>query len=414
MLSNIRTTTIRERARGRALLLACALALSLAACGGGGSGDGATAGDTDPTAAGESPGGGSTPSAPANDTPAAPTTPNTADGSPAAGNPLGHCAVPAAGQPRSTVTPTTVVGNGTPASCTSQAVVDAVANGGVVTFNCGADPVTITMGATARIFNNKPDLVLDGGGKVTLSGGGVRRILYQNTCDPALVWMSSSCQLDDSPKTVVQNITLADGNSSGQSYGITEVYGGGAIYARGGRLAIINTRFFRNRCESAGPDLGGAAVRALEMSAAAPVVVAGSTFGGAEGYGNSCSNGGGLSSIGTSYAVINSLFSHNRAVGTGANPARAGTPGGGNGGGIYMDGTRFDLSLCGTAMRNNSANEGGGAIIYVSNDLTGTMSIRDSTFSANPSAGFETQGLPGMFVLAAPGQPVISGSTLSP
>jgi hypothetical protein len=144
------------------------------------------------------------------------------------------------------------------------------------------------------------------------------------------------------------------------------------------------------------------------------VVVAGSTFGGAEGYGNSCSNGGGLSSIGTSYAVINSLFSHNRAVGTGANPARAGTPGGGNGGGIYMDGTRFDLSLCGTAMRNNSANEGGGAIIYVSNDLTGTMSIRDSTFSANPSAGFETQGLPGMFVLAAPGQPVISGSTLSP
>ena len=49
-----------------------------------------------------------------------------------------------------------------------------------------------------------------------------------------------------------------------------------------------------------------------------------STFGGAEGYGNVGSNGGGLSSIGVSYTVLNSLFSYNRAIGNGANPARAG------------------------------------------------------------------------------------------
>ena len=54
-----------------------------------------------------------------------------------------------------------------------------------------------------------------------------------------------------------------------------------------------------------------------------PVYVVNSTFGGAEGFGNIGSNGGGLSSIGVSYTVINSLFSHNRAIGTGANPARA-------------------------------------------------------------------------------------------
>jgi hypothetical protein len=39
---------------------------------------------------------------------------------------------------------TTVVGTGTPASCTSDEVVDAVACGGVIVFDCGADPITIT------------------------------------------------------------------------------------------------------------------------------------------------------------------------------------------------------------------------------------------------------------------------------
>ena len=322
--------------------------------------------------------------------------------------------MPAGGQPRSVAQPTTVVGNGRAASCTSAAVVAAVANGGVVTFNCGTDPVTITMAATARVFNNKPDLVLDGGGKVTLSGGGARRILYQNTCDPSLVWMSATCNLDDSPKTTLQNITFVDGNASGQGYGQQEVYGGGAVFARGGRLSIINSRFFRNQCESTGPDVGGAAVRALEMSRASPVYVVNSTFGGADGYGNVCANGGGLSTIGTSYAVINSVFTHNKAVGVGANPQRAGTLGGGSGGAIYMDGNRFELSLCGTVVRNNTANEGGGAIFYVSNNRSGTMSIAHSTLSANPSAGFETAGLPGMFVIAEPGQPVITGSSIIP
>jgi hypothetical protein len=155
------------------------------------------------------------------------------------------------------------------------------------------------------------------------------------------------------------------------------------------------------------------------MSRASPVYVVNSTFGGADGYGNVCSNGGGLSSIDTSYAVLNSVFTHNKAVGVGQNPAIAGTPGGGLGGGIYMDGNTFDLSMCGTVMRNNSANESGSAIIYVSNNRTGTMSVRDSTLTGNRSIGtaapsFDLPGLPGLFVIAAPGQPVITGSSITP
>ena len=98
----------------------------------------------------------------------------------------GECQIPAEALAENTTQPDHVIGNGTPASCTSAAVVAAVARGGIITFNCGPDPLTITMTATAKVFNNTgPKIVLDGGGKVTLSGAGARRILYMNTCDQA-------------------------------------------------------------------------------------------------------------------------------------------------------------------------------------------------------------------------------------
>src|SRR5689334_13092473 len=90
---------------------------------------------------------------------------------PPAGNPNGTCPVPAEAALEDVSQPTTVVGTGTPASCTSDAVVEAVARGGVITFDCGPDPVTITLDRTAKIFNDTgPRIVIDGGGKVTLSG----------------------------------------------------------------------------------------------------------------------------------------------------------------------------------------------------------------------------------------------------
>jgi hypothetical protein len=155
-------------------------------------------------------------------------------------------------------------------------------------------------------------------------------------------------------------------------------------------------------------------VRALSIYNNEPVYVVGSTFGGAAGLGNFCSNGGALSSIGVSYSVYNSLFSHNRAIGNGANPARGGTPGGGSGGAIYNDGNRFALQLFGSTLQDNSATEGGGAVFYVSNDRTGTLTITDSVFQRNPNAGFSTPGYPGFFIIAAAGQPVVSNSSLAP
>lgn len=324
---------------------------------------------------------------------APPTDPSTG---PQAGNPDGHCAIPAEAQAEDTSTPDHVIGDGTPESCTSEAVVSTIAQGGVITFDCGPDPITITLQETAKIFNDTgPKIVIDGGGKVTLSGGGAHRILYQNACDKDQMWTTDHCNDQDHPQLTVQNLTFVDGNATG-----LDPEGGGAIYALGGRLKVVNSRFFGNSCDPVGPDVGGAAIRASQQSQNLPVYVVNSTFGGGEELGNEGSNGGGLSSIGVSYTVLNSLFTNNHAVGDGANPAQQGTPGGGSGGAIYNDGNTFTLHLCGTKIEDNTANEGGGAIFFVSNDGTGSLIIEDSVLRNNPSDGFETEGLPGIFYLS--------------
>ena len=304
----------------------------------------------------------------------------------------------------STAHPDHVIGHGTPASCTSQAVVRAVAAGGVITFSCGPRPVTIVMRATAKVRNTSARVVLDGGGKVTLSGGGVRRILYMDTCDPAQTWTTSHCQDQSSPVLIVQRMTFADGNSTGQLF---DGGGGGAIFDRGGQLKVVDSHFTGNRCDASGPDLGGAAIRVLSQYQNRPVYVVRSTF-----RGGVCSNGGALSSIGVSWVIQDSTMTGNRAIGRGANPARAGTAGGGSGGAIYTDGNSYTVTIDGTVITGNSATEGGGAVFFVSNDRTGTLRIEHSRLRGNPNAGFHTAGYPGVFFLGR-GTPLVIASTLS-
>ena len=162
----------------------------------------------------------------------------------------------------------TVVGTGTPESCTSRAVVRAVAAGGVITFACGPQPVTIAMQRTAKVVNTSARVVIDGGGLVTLSGQGERRILYMNTCDRAQVWTTSHCNDQAEPRLVVRRMRFADGNATGET---TDGGGGGAIFVRGGRLRIVDSTFAENRCDRTGPDVGGGAVRVLDQHRDRPV-----------------------------------------------------------------------------------------------------------------------------------------------
>jgi hypothetical protein len=324
-----------------------------------------------------------------------------------AGNPGGHAAVPAAGQAVDTSHPDHVIGTGTPASCTSAAVVQAVAEGGIITFNCGSSPVTITMAATAKVVNTSHQVVLDGGGKVTLSGGGNLRILYMNTCDQAQTYSTSDCWEQQWPQLVVQNIALTNAYSA-TVQSSTSSYGGGALFDEGGQLKVVNSVFTGDRCYSTGPDLGGGAIRATGMYMQTPVYIVNDTF-----TGNSCSNGAALSGLFANFAVYNSIMTGNKAIGSGANPAKSGTAGGGSGGAMYTDGTGYDLLVDGTAMSGNTANEGGGAIFFVVNSGGGTLTIDNSTLSGNTSGAF--QNAPGIFdeVNSVVTQPSESGSSVS-
>ncbi len=309
---------------------------------------------------------------------------------PAAGNPDGNSPIPAEAGTEDTINPDNVVGNGTPESCTCDAFVDAVAKGGKVTFNCGSDPVTIVMDRPAKVFNTTdgippwqggeiiPETIIDGGGLITLSGNGVTRILYMNTCDENQGIISDRCDIEESPKLTVQNLTFSDGNSTNESL----YEGGGAIWVRGGQFKVVNCRFFNNICTSTGPDLSGGAISAFEQNSI-PVYIVNSTFGGQEGYGNIGSNGGALGSIHTSWTIINSLFSYNKAVGNGGNPPQSGTPGGGSGGAIYNDGNTMTLDIRGSKFEYNEVNAFGSALFFVSNDYSGNIVIDNSVITNN-------------------------------
>jgi hypothetical protein len=200
-----------------------------------------------------------------------------------------------------------------------------------------------------------------------------------NTCDEDQVWTSEHCDDQASPQLTVQNLTFVHGNSKNE----TNDDGGGAIYASGGRLKVINSRFMNNVCADSGPDVGGGAIRAFQQYHGLPVYIVSSSFGGADGTGNVCSNGGALSSIGVSWTILNSLLSYNKAIGNGGNPADTGTPGGGSGGAIYNDGNTMTLSLLGTRIEYNQVNAYGSAIFFVSNDHTGSVVIDSSVITNN-------------------------------
>ena len=252
------------------------------------------------------------------------------------------------------------------------------------------------MKRTAKVVNTSRRVVLDGRGLVTLSGGGKRRILYQNTCDQRQTWTHLALRRPGHAAPGRAEPDLRRRRRHRRD--LRRRRGRGDLRARRpaqDRRLDLHPQPLR----SAGPDLGGGAVRALSQHRGGPVYVVGSTF--TRGV---CSNGAALSSIGVSWSIFNSVFTRNRAIGRGANPARPGTSGGGSGGAVYADGNGFRVLLAGTRMTGNHAREGGGAIFFVSNDRSGVLELRSSTLRDNPSDGFETD--PGIFFL---GRELLSG-----
>ncbi|MEZ4366770.1 MAG: right-handed parallel beta-helix repeat-containing protein [Kofleriaceae bacterium] len=268
-----------------------------------------------------------------------------------AGAPPAVCAAPA---PVDVSNPTTVVGDGAAASCTAAALRAAVAAGGVVTFACGAQPVTIAIDDTVVAT---VDTVVDGGGLITLDGGGQRRILLLDSgYDVA------------TPRLVVQGLRFWRGQAP--AVGDDTAQGGGAIYRDGGSLTVIDSIFDDNGAPGAGQDVAGGAIYAF---GGGDTLVVGSTF-----TGNHASNGGAIGSLNGDLTIVNSTFTDNAATGTGGNPGD-----GGCGGALYQDGRDEITSLCGVTITGSTAGAIGGAVFRVSNDDTGTFSMERSTVDDN-------------------------------
>jgi hypothetical protein len=327
-------------------------------------------------------------------------------GAVANGNPDGSCStgIPAEGMPVDTSKPTTVVGTGTAASCTFAALDAAVTKGGVITFDCGSDPVTISVTSTLvpptsnAYANQKPlDIVIDGGGKITLDGGDAVQILswvhagsWQKNTDTLtlqhLRFVHGKTTPTEKipacpPANGISNATCSTGYDDGQ---------GGAINTRDGSLRVIDCYFGNNQAALLGPDTGGGAI--YMQGALLPAYIVKSTF-----EGNTASNAGAIGMLWAGAFILDSLFDGNTAVGTGANndqPAdctcmnngQNQTGSGGNGGAIYKDGAdNAALTLCGTQIRNSKANEWGTAVFLTADGSGAKLVFQDSLLVNNTS-----------------------------
>ena len=307
---------------------------------------------------------------------------------------------------------TVVVGKGTARSCTFAALRAAVRKGGRISFDCGPKPLTIVVTKTLITCNTDTckhpweggqpiqSMVLDGGGKITLSGAGVRGIFYANTCQESFGWLSSRCDLQKTPSITFRNLTFVKGNATTAPPGLENLLGGGAIAMRGGRLTLDHVTFRNNRCMVSHSDGGGGAVRVTGMTTVARVLD--SRF-----VNNRCASGGALSSLHAAMRVERSTFTKNRATGHGASSGK-----GGNGGAIYYDGSGGeDVTLVKVVAKENVAPEGGSGVFYVSNDRSGVLTFVDSVVKANTGESFWTGSHHDLFFLGK--RLVITRSTVA-
>ncbi len=290
----------------------------------------------------------------------------------------------------------TVIGDGSPASCTEAALRAAAEQGGVITFDCGPDPVTIDITETIDLPEDR-DTTIDGGGSITLDAGHqTRHFIFE-----ASNWMVTPTRV------VLQRLVLRNGKAPTGEYfppvdGYPEcAYGyqegsGGAIFLRDGVLHVIDCEFYDNEAAMVGPDVGGGAIYAL---GAAGVVISGSRF-----VGNRAANGGAVGMLFANPEIYNSVFEDNTAEGTGQNrrvseeecPAiyefghenQAGA--GGLAGGVYFDGLNDESHtyvICGSVFRNNRANELAGALFRTPNEGMRRMRIENTLFDGNTATG---------------------------
>ena len=251
-----------------------------------------------------------------------------------------------------------VVGDGTPVSCTETALQSAVAavngaaSGGTITFACGGEHTI----ALTRSVLVTATMIIDGGGEITLSGGGAVRVI----------------ELDHYVDFVLQRVAIRDGFVPA---GSENESGAGLLHPWFGTLKVIDVTFENNVSASEDHDVGGGAIYAGGLTEA---IISGSTF-----TNNSGSTGGGILSRSTNLRVVDSVFFENSATTYGEGQY-------GNGGGLYIDrmwlDAPIDFVICGAVFDSNHAKVHGSA--FFSYNLEGSRAVFDQcTFRDNDMAG---------------------------
>lgn len=291
--------------------------------------------------------------------------------------------------------PDHVVGSGTPDSCTAAEFMAAATSGGVIVFDCGADPVTITLTETAQLPTDR-DTVIDGGDLVTLDGGDAVRLLSWDhpnfrTNENTLTLQRMRFQNARAPAS-----DYTDDPGDGCAWGYKDGEGG-ALYVRDGTVEIIDCHFENNHAADVGPDTGGGAIY---VAASLSTTVVSSSF-----VNNDGANGGAVGLLQTTAQFYNDHFQGNAALGTGQNRVQSGCPdfnhaeqggAGGNGGAVANDGTEpTELLFCGVTFSGNTANELGGAVFRTPNGARQDTTFRTCTIADNEAV---TGGGGGLYI----------------
>lgn len=286
--------------------------------------------------------------------------------------------------------PTTIVGKGDAGSCTAAALQSAVTQGGVVTFDCGG-PLVIAITSEVTVPVDR-DTVIDGGGTVTLDGGGVTRILNYPGTDYRGMYGGPQHKL------TVQRITFNHAKATGTkmfpaaSPPCSQGYqdgAGGAIWMTSGILHVIDATFTNNQAAATGPDVAGGAIY---TTGSTDTTIVGSQF-----DGNAASNGGAVGSLNSDLTLIDDTFSQNQALGQGANSTNGTCPvvggqretgSGGNGGAVSIDGgDDGTLTVCGCTFSKNTCHAIGGGIFRTPDGAKQTSNIDRTTFDGNSCSG---------------------------
>ena len=239
-----------------------------------------------------------------------------------------------------------VVGDGTPDSCTEDALRSALTEGGNVTFACGDEAVTISVSSEIRIPN---DAIVDGAGLVTLDGGGTTRLLQTEA------------------RVALTVIGLAFQNGHATSTDGEEASGGAIRVGWLGTLDVFDCDFTDNVAAAEGIEGGGA----IYQSNGGELAVVGSTF-----TRNSAVSGGAIDNLLSGMTLVNSDFVENESFA--------------GGGAVYDDGASEEtddeiggtIDICGCRFEGNTSVGTGGAV-YLWAYYPDRLIISQSSFIRN-------------------------------